>query len=160
MAPTFTGIHHLKFPVSDLSAGIAWYERALGATRHDHLDHHDREGNLFAVILSLPGLAVPVELRLAPAAAAALAGYDPVTFGVAGRAGLDAWVDQLDSAGIEHSPVISGFAGQLIEFQTPDGLAIRIYTDLPADLADVEIRPDQADLDNPAVNHELMASDS
>ncbi len=28
--PAITGIHHLKFPVSDLPVSLAWYERVLG----------------------------------------------------------------------------------------------------------------------------------
>jgi len=54
VTPTFTGVHHLKFPVSDLSARITWFETALGATRITHLDHLDRDGNLFAAIMMLP----------------------------------------------------------------------------------------------------------
>lgn len=33
VSPTFTGIHHLKFPVSDLSASADWYRLAFGAER-------------------------------------------------------------------------------------------------------------------------------
>ena len=156
MTPTFTGVHHLKFPVSDMPASIAWFETALGATRVANLDHLDRDGNLFAVIMMLPGLEVPTELRLAPAAAAAIAGYDPVTFGVADRAALDDWISHLDAVGVEHSPVIAGFAGHLIEFRTPDGLAIRAYTDLTDGVAGAKLRPEQADIDNPWINPPLM----
>ena len=28
--PQLTGIHHVKFPVSDLAASRAWYERVFG----------------------------------------------------------------------------------------------------------------------------------
>jgi catechol 2,3-dioxygenase-like lactoylglutathione lyase family enzyme len=158
VTPTFTGVHHLKFPVSDMSASIAWFEAALGATRLTNLDHLDRDGNLFVVIMMLPGLEVPTGLRLAPTAAAAVAGYDPVTFGVADNAALDDWISHLDAVGVEHSPVIAGFVGHLIEFRTPDGLAIRVYTDLTDGLAKAKMRrPEQADIDNPWVNPSLMA---
>lgn len=158
MAPAFSGIHHLKFPVGDLPAGIAWFESALGATRLGHLDHLDRDGRLFAVILQLPGLDVLTELRLAPEAAAGAAGYDPVTFGAADRAALDAWGAHFDALGVPHSPVISGFAGELIELQTPDGIAIRIYTDPAGPLAEVRMHPEQADFDNPRLNAPAAAS--
>jgi catechol 2,3-dioxygenase-like lactoylglutathione lyase family enzyme len=150
-------VHHLKFPVSDLPVSISWFETALYATRVSNLDHVDRDGNLFAVIMTLPGVEVPAELRLAPEAAAAVVGYDPVTFGVADKAALDQWAAHLDAAGVEHSPVIVGFAGHLIELRTPDGLAIRVYTDLPDGLADTQMHPEQADIDNSWVNQPLMA---
>ena len=31
--PSLQGIHHLKFPVSDLDRSLGFYERALGARR-------------------------------------------------------------------------------------------------------------------------------
>lgn len=156
MAPTFTGVHHIKFPVSDLDASTAWFERTLLATRISRFDHVDADGRLFAVILTLPGVAVPTELRLAPDAAKATAGYDPITFGVADEAALDRWITHLDALGVAHSPKIAGFIGRLIEFRTPDGLAIRVYTDPPNGFAAVEMDGARADIDNPWVNPALM----
>jgi len=151
MAPALDGIHHLKFPVSDLPAAIDWFRRALGGTYLKGLDHHDREGTLFAVMVSLPGLSNPVELRLDEKTARAMAGYDPVTFSVADLAALEEWVAHLDSAGIEHSPVLRGFAGHLITLSTPDGVAIRLYTALPEDLSTIDMSPEHTDLGNPWV---------
>ncbi|MGV9665301.1 VOC family protein [Nocardia niigatensis] len=152
MSPRLTGVHHLKFPVSDLSASIAWFEATLAATRVEKYDHRHPDGTLFGVILMLPGVPIPVELRVAPAAASATAGFDPVTFGVDGLDGLQRWVDHLDSVGIEHSSIVTGFIGHLVEFGTPDGLRIRIYTDPPNGFADVEMRPDQVDFKHPRLS--------
>jgi catechol 2,3-dioxygenase-like lactoylglutathione lyase family enzyme len=127
--PTLSGVHHLKFPVTDLDAGTAWYERVLGAQRVARFDHYDDTGTRVAVILSVPGLPHPVELRLAPPAVASVAGFDPVTFGVADRQELDRWTAHLDECGVAHSPIRTGHVGQLVEFRTPDGLAIRLHTD-------------------------------
>lgn len=52
---------------------------------------------------------------------------------------------------------MAGFVGHLIEFRTPDGLAIRVYTDLAGGLVSAEMNPAQADIDNPWVNPPLMA---
>jgi hypothetical protein len=49
----------------------------------EKFDHHDEHGRLFAAIVRFPGVGPLVELRLAPEAARSVAGYDPVTFGVA-----------------------------------------------------------------------------
>jgi catechol 2,3-dioxygenase-like lactoylglutathione lyase family enzyme len=152
MAASFTGVHHLKFPVTDLERSAAWFEGVLGATRERRFDHHDGAGELFAVILLLPGIDVPVELRRAPDTARAVAGFDPVTFGVADRAALDAWVAHLDAAGVAHSPVISGFIGELVELTTPDGMALRLYTDPPGGFAAAEMDAASADVDSPWLN--------
>ena len=66
-----TGVHHVTFPVSDLEAGVTWYETVLGARRDHRLDHHDADGALFAVVLWVPGLEMPVQLRLGSATSAA-----------------------------------------------------------------------------------------
>ncbi|HEV3359242.1 MAG TPA: VOC family protein [Pseudonocardiaceae bacterium] len=151
MTPTLDGVHHLKFPASDLPAAIDWFHRALGGTHLQALDHYDRDGTLFAVMISLPGLPYPVELRLDAKTALGMAGYDPVTFSVADLAALEDWVAHLDSAGVEHSPVLRGFAGHVIALSTPDGVAIRLYTALPEDLNTIDMSPEHTDLDNPWV---------
>ena len=66
MPPSLSGIHHVTLPVSDLGASADWYAHALGATRLPGLDHHDPQGNRFSVVVTLPGLGIPVQLRLAP----------------------------------------------------------------------------------------------
>ncbi len=103
MSPSFIGVHHLKFPVSDLEASADWVRRAFGAERITRCDHHDENGRLCAVMLHFPGLGAPLELRLAPGAARELAGYDPVTLGVADRRELDAWLRHLDDGGFDNA---------------------------------------------------------
>jgi hypothetical protein len=76
--PLIDGVHHLKYPVTDLDVSARWWERAVGAHRQPQHDHIDREGRLFACILEVPGLDVPLELRLNPEVAQATAGFDPV----------------------------------------------------------------------------------
>lgn len=137
--PRVTGIHHVKLPVANLETAAAWYVHALAARRVARFDHHDTQGQLFAVILFLPGCATPVELRRAPETAAALTGFDPVTFGVADETALQAWVDRLDEHGIEHSPVTRAFLGSLIELTPPDGPRLRFYTDPPGGFTAAEL---------------------
>ncbi|MFC4017325.1 VOC family protein [Micromonospora sp. GCM10011542] len=78
--PVLRGIHHLKLPVSDLEASLAWWQRAVDAERLDALDHRDVDGELFAVELRIPGVDVQVELRLNPERAPDLRNFDPITF--------------------------------------------------------------------------------
>jgi catechol 2,3-dioxygenase-like lactoylglutathione lyase family enzyme len=129
--PEVAGLHHIQFPVSDLEASIAWFERVLGARYQPELDHHDADNVRFAVILVVPGLPFPVQLRMSHALARAIAGYEPVTFGAADRAHLDEWAAHLDACGVRHSGVRRARIGETIDFTSPDGARMRFYT-MPA----------------------------
>ena len=157
-APTLTGVHHIKFPVSDIEASAAFFEKAFGAKRIERFNHKDEKGVLFAAMMHFPGCDFPVELRHAPKAAKAVAGYDPVTFGVKDKHQLDIWTTHLDSVGIKHSGVITGYIGHLIDFETPDGLALRFYTIPEGGFEHVEFNTKAADIHNPEVNKPLMHS--
>ena len=63
-APVIAGIHHLKFPVSDIDASLDWYTSVLSASRQPELDHFTASGTRYAVELKVPGMAQGVlELR-------------------------------------------------------------------------------------------------
>jgi catechol 2,3-dioxygenase-like lactoylglutathione lyase family enzyme len=126
--PALAGLHHLKFAVSDLDASLAFYEAALGARRIAAFDHRRHDGTVYAVILDVPGLGTYLELRQDRDAAAAQAGFDPVTFAVRTRSDLDLWASHLDRRGIEHSPTLTGLLGWLLVFDDPDGRRLRFYT--------------------------------
>lgn len=128
MASSLTGMHHVTFPVSDLAASTAWFERALCAARLVRFDHHDESGTLFAVVVDVPGLGTLLELRLDPVMAERFAGSTPVTFGVADDEALQRWVDHLAACGIEHSPITPRRIGASADFSSPDGLILRFYT--------------------------------
>jgi len=57
----FTGIHHVKLPVSDLARSREWYERVLGHTVEREFP--DDDGVIRGVGGRLPGAGVPVALR-------------------------------------------------------------------------------------------------
>ncbi|HEY4454518.1 MAG TPA: VOC family protein [Pseudonocardiaceae bacterium] len=126
VAPVLRGLHHLKLPVSDLDASLAWYQRVLGALHQRQFDHIDSDGVRYAVILAVPGVDTPLELRWAPEMAARTVGYDPISFAVDDPAALDAWAAHLDELGVEHSPVALGAAGRLLAFADPDGTHLRV----------------------------------
>lgn len=155
-APNFTGVHHLKIPVTDVEASASWFERAFGARRVKRFDHREKDGTLFAAMMMMPGIGSPVELRHASKAAKAVAGYDPFTFGVKDKAALDRWVEHFDKNGVKHSPVVTGYIGHVIGVDTPDGLAIRIYTDPEGGFEHVVFHPEQADIDAPSLSTPLM----
>lgn len=127
-APHVSGIHHVTFVVPNLGAGIVWFESVLGAERRPKFDHHDAHGLLFGVILELTGFPGMIELRIATDDYPLHPGYDPVTFEVADEAELDAWLKHLDGLGANHSPIKRRRTGQSIEFTTPDGALLRLFT--------------------------------
>jgi catechol 2,3-dioxygenase-like lactoylglutathione lyase family enzyme len=119
-APRLKGLHHIKLPVTDLDTSLSWYQRVFDAEYQAHFDHYDHSGTRYAVILQLPGVDIPIELRWAPDAATATVGYDPAHFVAGDTDDLQAWVAHLDTLDIEHSPIITALAGQLLIFRDPD----------------------------------------
>jgi catechol 2,3-dioxygenase-like lactoylglutathione lyase family enzyme len=126
--PEICGIHHLKFPVHDLAASLAFYERAFGARRIEAFDHRTADGTLYAFILDVPHLGTHLELRLHPEAAAAQERFDPVTLSVRTRADLETWTEHLDALGVPHSPILNGVVGCLVVLDDPDGRRLRLYS--------------------------------
>src|ERR1700676_4028799 len=141
-APRLKGLHHVKLPVSDLDASLTWYRRVFDAKHLSQFDHYDGAGARYAVILQLPGVDTPIELRWAPEAATATAGYDPGSF-VSGD--MQGWSDHLDAVGIEHSPVITALAGQLLIFRDPDQTYLHLLTVPQGGGLAIEMNRDSAD---------------
>jgi catechol 2,3-dioxygenase-like lactoylglutathione lyase family enzyme len=120
------GIHHVKFPVSDLPRSRAWYETLFGLV--PSMEFPDDDGVVRGVVYEPVGPGIGMCLRENPAAARGIAGFDPVSFAIADRAAADAWVARLDELGIPHSPVIEATVGWLVVFTDPDGTEIHLYT--------------------------------
>jgi catechol 2,3-dioxygenase-like lactoylglutathione lyase family enzyme len=148
-APVLLGLHHLKLPVSDLDASIDWYGRVFDAEYLPQFDHFDSDGVRYAVIISVPGLPVPIELRWAPMAASGMTGYDPIDLAVDSVDALQQWVTHLDAHGVEHSPVISGGAGHLIVLADPDGIFIRIAEVPAGGVDDIQMPDGDPESDDP-----------
>jgi catechol 2,3-dioxygenase-like lactoylglutathione lyase family enzyme len=123
-----SGVHHVTIPVTDLHASVAWYETCLAAERIARFDHHADDGTVFAMVLRLPGKGPLLELRTSPAVASAVAGYTPITLGVADRDELDRWASYLDANGIPHSQVTTRRIGESIQIESPEGLVLCLYT--------------------------------
>jgi catechol 2,3-dioxygenase-like lactoylglutathione lyase family enzyme len=96
-APRLKGLHHIKLPVTDLDTSLSWYQRVFDAEHLSQFDHYDGAGARYAVIPQLPGVDILIELRWAPDAATATAGYDPVSLVAGGADDLQAWIDHLDA---------------------------------------------------------------
>ena len=125
--PGITGIHHLKFPVSDLALSRAWYERVLGF--QVAFEFPDADGVVRGVAGTVPGLGeVRIALRQNPDAARGGTGFDPVCFAIADHAAAEAWAVWLDEQGVQRSPVVEATSGWGVGFADPDGLELRLYS--------------------------------
>ena len=121
------GIHHVKFPVSDLATSLAWYRRVFGF--EVEAEFPDDDGVVRGVAGRVPGLGdIGLALRENPDAAAGFAGFDPVCFGIADQAAAQAWATRLDELGVDHSPVMKASIGWVVNFHDPDGIVIRLYS--------------------------------
>jgi catechol 2,3-dioxygenase-like lactoylglutathione lyase family enzyme len=146
MSPAITGIHHVTFVVTDLETGKAWFGRVFDAEHVARFDHHDTDGTLFGIIIDVPGFPGMVELRLAtPGYPRPTVGYDPITFEVADDAAIDDWVSRLDELGVAHSPKKQRRTGSSLEFSTPDGTLLRLFTAPEGGFDKVQFQEDQVD---------------
>lgn len=127
----FTGIHHIKLPVSDLARSREWYERVLGLVTE--LEFPDSDGVVRGVGGRLPGAQIPLALRENPDAARGNSGFDPVSFAIADRAAADDWAAHFEALGARHSEVKRGTGGWVVDVYDPDGLTIRLYSAGPVE---------------------------
>ncbi len=125
---TIIGIHHIKFPVSDLQRSRGWYEQVLGL--QVLVDFPDADGVVRGLAGLLPGVQPPLAIALRENSSAAVGnnGFDPVSFAIADREAADAWAERLDVLGIQHTPVRQGSLGWVLDMADPDGTVIRLYS--------------------------------
>ena len=126
--PPFSQIHHVKLPVSDLPASRDWYRRILGFEVEIEFAE---DGELRGLAMTDRDHTLRLALRLDPARAAALSGFDPVALAVPTREDVRAWAEYLDTAGQQHGGVVTGHNGGsvLVGLHDPDGIEIRLYAE-------------------------------
>jgi catechol 2,3-dioxygenase-like lactoylglutathione lyase family enzyme len=125
--PVLDGLFAIKIPVTDLARSIEWYSSVFGL--RPVLEFPDDDGVLRGVACEAPGLdGTMVALRENPGVARAIAGFDPVLWGVTDREGIEEWIAHLDALGIRHSPVIEATVGWLVVFHDLDGVEHHLYT--------------------------------
>ena len=124
--PDLSGFHHVKLPVSDLARSRDWYTGVLGLRVEIEFVE---DGDLMGLALLDASGRVNLALRLDPARAAALAGFDPVALLVPERANVEAGRRRLDELGQPHGGVVTGHNGGsvLVGLHDPDGIEIRLY---------------------------------
>jgi glyoxylase I family protein len=135
-APAVTGFHHFAATVPDVEASAQWYQRVFRMNRVPVLfPHHGAEESGYAVFLMDPRSGVAIGLHHHEANPGqpfheSRTGLDHISFGVAGRADLDAWASWLDELGIAHSGVIdtgNPLPYSVVVFRDPDNLQLELF---------------------------------
>lgn len=132
---TFSGVHHVSLTVTDLPASIEWYQRVFQTQRLDiTIPHYGREETGYSVLLPEPrsglifGLHTNTGNRGEPFDEART-GLDHVSFGVSGRAALEAWVVWLDELGVEHTGIVDEvdpIRYSTVVFRDPDNIQLEL----------------------------------
>ncbi|MCM4083786.1 VOC family protein [Paractinoplanes hotanensis] len=124
--PDLSGIHHVKLPVSDLNRSRDWYTSVLGLRVEIEFIE---EGALQGLALADEEGRLRLALRLDPARAQALSGFDLVALEVSQREDVKAWRERLDDLGQPHGGLLTGHNGGsvLVGLHDPDGIEIRLY---------------------------------
>jgi glyoxylase I family protein len=134
-APAVTGFNHFSPTVSDVEASAQWYERVFQMNRVPvPFPHYGDEEGGYAVLLMEPrsGVAIGLhhhEANPGQAFHESRTGLDHISFGVAGRADLDAWASWLDGLGIAHSGVIDTdqpVPYSVLVFRDPDNIQLEL----------------------------------
>ncbi|MEV0579309.1 MULTISPECIES: VOC family protein [unclassified Streptomyces] len=128
------GYAHVRLTVTDIDRSRAFYDAVLGLPVAFDLppdaDEETREqlsflfgGVIYRLGDSLFGLRPVATDRFDEDRV----GLDHVSFGVDGRADLEAAVRRLDELGVPHEEIKDIGAGYILEFRDPDDIALELF---------------------------------
>lgn len=123
-----TGFHHLSLTVRDLDLSTAWYEALFDLETVMDEPGDERRAKVYRLRDTVVMLGL-TEHRSNDGSAFRpdRTGLDHAAFSVGGREDVDAWVERLDVAGIEHSGRIDIALGAILNFADPDGIQLSIF---------------------------------
>lgn len=126
--PTFAGVSHVAFTVTDLDRSTRFYTGVLGLVLALDFGHGrlclDRASGFSVGLLRHPGATGGAfsELRT---------GLDHLGLVAADRAELVAWQERFEELGVEHSPIQDTALGHHLSFRDPDGIALELDAPTP-----------------------------
>lgn len=128
VSPALTGVHHLKFPVTDLPRSRRWYESVLGL--RVEREFHDDDGGVGGVAGTITApdgsTALTLALRHNPEVARGIGGFDLLALTLPDHASLRAWAEHVTSLGYP-APTASA-DGTVLFLHDPDGIEIRLFS--------------------------------
>jgi glyoxylase I family protein len=139
--PVITGVHHVCLTVTDIDASMNWYQQLFQAGRWPgRLPHYAREETGFAEMLvdNSTGLLIGLHHHNANQGEKfeeSHTGLDHVSFQVADRAALEAWMDRLDELNIGHTGIRRRPNGPYatVVFRDPDNNQLEFAAPMPTD---------------------------
>jgi catechol 2,3-dioxygenase-like lactoylglutathione lyase family enzyme len=131
--PSLSKLHHIGLTVTDVEASEAWYGRVLGLIRAFVEPHHGG-GSGYAVVLHRPGSSLFLGLDKHEANQGerfdeGRTGLDHVSFHVADRSELDAWVEHFDRQAVPHTGIAEfaePFPFAVVVFRDPDNIQLEL----------------------------------
>jgi len=135
--PGITGIHHVSVTVTDVEASVAWYQRLFGMDRIPFTFRpYGNEDSGYGAMLLDPRLGIGIGLDFHQANKGEAfdecrTGLDHLSFGVASRDELEAWVARLDELGIQHTGIRDKqqpLPYSTVVFRDPDNIQLEFIT--------------------------------
>jgi predicted enzyme related to lactoylglutathione lyase len=123
--PRLHGIHHVRIPVSDVTASADWYGEIFGL---QILLIEEEENEVVGTVFSVGERPPHLGLHHDPTRAAALAGFCVVAIAVDSLESLSEWNAWLNQMETVHSPIVEGALGWYIDISDPDGLIVQLHT--------------------------------
>lgn len=133
--PTITGISHIDLSVTDLDRSEAFYTQLLDGTRllAGESDEHGYQSRyvLHPESMVIIGLVQHEQLD-SDQFNERRVGLDHLSFNVADRSELDAWMARLDEQGIEHSGIAEAEMWDVLVLRDPDNIQLEFFWTKPA----------------------------
>lgn len=125
--PAHTGFSHVSLSVTDCAASARWYADVL-----DFGDLATLQGATFTerLVIHPSGFALGLQQHHGNDGSPfdpARTGLDHLSFAVADRAELTAWVDRLAAHGVKQSPIAQTDFGAVLSFRDPDGIQLELF---------------------------------
>src|SRR5258707_13615815 len=125
----FPALNHVALTVRDLGVSGPWYQALIGA--EPALDEHTDTGFRHLVWAFENGTLFGIHQHDRAAGDESFTefqtGLDHVGFGCASRAGLQSWVDRLESLGIEQGGIVDPPYGPGPRFPDPERFRLRYF---------------------------------
>jgi glyoxylase I family protein len=125
--PTFNGVSHISFSVSDCERTAQWWKEVFGLEQVYVVE----EDTWRAILLGLPdGNAIEFQQHDANQGETfdpARTGFDHMGLKVDSRDDLVLWQSHFEQLGVEHTPVADREYGSVLTFKDPDRIQYELF---------------------------------
>ena len=126
--PELTGPSHIDLTVTDVEQSARWWEQVMGFSRMGSTEQSTFRTCSLIHTSRFTVTVVSHDATEAEPFDETRVGLDHLSFDVADRPMLDAWVAHFDALGVPHSGVIEAHFGDTVVFRDPDGFQLELFT--------------------------------